>query len=193
MIKLIALMSALTLTFHGRMVSKRGNIGLNTCTAIYVSPHEALTAAHCVAFAAVPERMWVKTDGNKSFSVNVVAKDVINDLALLDIDGPPAKNYAKLATRPLKKGDRVYLVSSELDFVGTYSEGYIANFVLDTFSETTPVILHTAPIKSGASGSGLFNSHGELIGINVLSAGTLSEAVDIHVVRKFLEDNSQYL
>lgn len=184
MMSLITAISLLTLTFHGRQTNGTGGVWLNTCTAVYVAPHQALTAAHCIE-KVVDEKMWVRTDDGKSYKASLLRINTMKDLALIEIAGPPHA-FARLANK-VTKGEPVYLVSSELDMIGTYGEGIVANVIIDAQLHNTPMIVHTAVIKPGASGSGLFNRNGELIGINTIAMGALSEAVDLFCVRQFLE------
>lgn len=190
MMSLIAYLTLVTLTFHGRMTNDTGGAWLNTCTAVYVSPQTALTAAHCVRDVK-DNKMWVRTSDGKSFEASIIRRDNKRDLALLSIKGPK-RPYVKLGS-PAKVGDAVYSVNSGAGLRETYGEGYVANVIIDSDLNYTPMVLHTAAVRRGASGSGLFDKRGRLIGINTISMGALSEAVDIVPIRHFLEETELLL
>lgn len=175
---LLALLTAVTLTFHTNVTNKEtGETALNTCTAVFISPNEALTARHCIH----GDKSWVKDADNKSFSATLVRMDSTQDLALIQVIGIPHK-YAQLG-KPVQKGEKIYLYSSEDDMIGTYGEGTVENIVID---QGVPMIVHSASILPGGSGSGLFNSKGELVGINTITMGSLSKAVDMTAINYFL-------
>lgn len=180
---LLALMTAVTLTLHVRTEYPQG-VGLNTCTAVYVTPTEALTAAHCI-HNSDGVKAWVRDANNRSFSATLIEIDKKNDIALLAIHGP-AHPYVKLGT-DVQRTERVYTLNSGEDMIGTYAEGVIANLILDPVTET-PQLLHSAPILAGASGSGLFDGRGRLVGINTMSNKVFSVAVSLLPMRHLLEN-----
>lgn len=183
---LLTYLSAVTLTLQIQATNVRDSqTYLNTCTAVMVSPNTALTAAHCLR-RNQSGRMWVKTSDGKSFSAELVHKQSLKDLALIKIHCPPRTVYARLG-RPVKRRDRVYTLNSGRGIAGTYGEGIVKNVILeDEYAFETHMIMHSAEISKGASGSGLFNKHRELVGINTLTFGASSEAVDISEIRRFL-------
>lgn len=184
----LSFLSSVTLTFKMQNYNAyTGSKSAGSCTAVYISPNRAMTAGHCVE-NAIKGKMWVRTDEGKSFPVRVLRANQKHDLALLAVDGSPHKKYARLAKTPLKKGDKVYLWSSQDDSPGTYNEGIVANFIWNKDQDDMPLIIHTAAILPGASGSGLFNRRGELVGINNMRQGAISSAVDILAVRHLLEE-----
>ncbi len=154
---------------------------LITCSGVFVSPNEILTAGHCVSRSR--GNQWIKTSDNKSFSVIIQKLDKQTDLALLKVTKPLNHPYVLLG-KPLKITDAVYTVNSGADYEGTFNSGFVCNVILDDYKILT--LLHNAPLVGGASGSGLFNAKKELIGINVATMKNLSEAVDIYEIQKFL-------
>lgn len=183
MTSLLALMTALTLTIHVRTISDEHAV-LNTCTAVFVGPQTVLTAAHCI-HGGEGMKGWGKDSKNKSFTLTLEAIDVNKDLALLHVKGP-VHPYARLGTS-VGRTDRIYTLNSGEDMIQTYAEGVVANLVLDPIT-SVPLIVHTAPILPGASGSGLFDKRGRLVGINVMTQKVFSLAVDLVTVHHFLED-----
>lgn len=177
---LIALMSLVTLTLHVQTPTPRGP-ALNTCTAVYIGPTTALTAAHCVR--DYHGKAWVKTNEGKSFKAVLITADPLVDLALLDIKGP-AHDYTQLG-KGVDRGDKVYILSSEDDMIGTYGEGLVENLIADE-ELGTPFVIHSVGILPGASGSGLFDRRGQLVGINVAILRSVSQAVDVSAINYFL-------
>ncbi len=156
------------------------------CTAEYIDPHTIITAAHCV------------NDGKGMFKIRTYDREEAvaklkyyskkDDLAIFTVDRPSLK-YAKLGPETYR-GQSVQMLSSEDGMAGTYATGIVANRYLDP-DYLTPQIVHTCPMVGGASGSGLYNSKGELVGINVQTLGVVSYAVDTLRVRHFIEDYYQ--
>lgn len=179
---MITLLTLFSLTVHIQMWTATDGYGLGTCTAVYVSPTEALTAAHCVADTT--GHIWVRTAKQKSFTATVVKKDVIRDLCLLHIEGPKHA-YAKLG-KPVDRGDKIYIMSSEMDMPFTYGEGIVGNILTDPEINQT-LVIHTATLLHGASGSGLFNAEGKLVGINIYAIKGLGGAVDLTNIQEFLK------
>ncbi len=66
----------------------------------------------------------------------------------------------------------------------TYAEGVVENIIRDQYNIIS--LVHSASILGGASGSGLFNSRGELVGINTATYKSLTNAVDLTEIQYFL-------
>ena len=158
------------------------NYGLSTCSGVFIGPDTVLTANHCVAESR--GHQWIKTDDGISYSAIILRKDKIKDLALLKVMNMKNHAYANLGL-PTDISQKVYTVNSGHGYEHTYNEG-IVNNLFEEEDTNTLQIMHNTLIWPGASGSGLFNSRGELIGINVAVMKGLSAAVDITVVKEFL-------
>lgn len=185
--KLYLLLSLMSCTLHITK-KERSILGVvhtefYSCSGVFVSPTTILTADHCVERA---DKQWVKTANNKSFTATVLKHDKKTDLALISID-VPYYPYAFLGEPP-EIADHVYTVNSGDGFEKTYSEGVVENIVLYNEDDTAESIWSTVPIRMGASGSGLFNKDGKLIGINVAKVEEGSLAVKTQDIKKFLND-----
>jgi Flp pilus assembly protein TadD len=93
----------------------------------------------------------------------VIYADKENDFVILKVKGkdlPPVKfgDAGKL-----NSGEKVYIISSSKDSGNTIFEGIFRR--VKTISPGRKVVEITAPVSHGSSGSPLFNSHGEVIGI----------------------------
>lgn len=155
---------------------------LNTCSGVFISPNEVLTAGHCVSHSR--GRQWIKTEEGESYAAVIEAKDLVKDLALLKIKGV-THSYVSFGG-PVNITDKVYTVNSGDSIEKTFNEGIVNNLFAYDVTETF-MILHSATIFPGASGSGLFNSNGELVGINTDTIKSLAGAVDITVIKQFLK------
>lgn len=153
---------------------------LATCSGVFIGPNEVLTAGHC--FKNYKDA-WIKDHYERSFHVVLVHVDFEKDLALVRVERmPPTPFYAKLQNS-YDKLDQVFIVSAADGMRETYSYGYIHNFHIE---EGQHLIVHSAGILPGSSGSGLFDKMGRLIGINTMMYKTASYAVDMADIQAFL-------
>ncbi len=157
--------------------------GLNTCSGVFVSPTEILTAAHCVSDSR--GHQWIRTSDEISYAVSIEKVDKQLDLALLKISKPIEHSYVELS-RAVDITDNIYTVNSGEDFIGTYNQGVVMNKYIDGDSGSI-TLLHNALIVPGASGSGLFSGNGKLVGINLFVLHGLSGAISIEEVSKFVK------
>ena len=133
-----------------------------------------VTNAHVVAGST---SVTVAT-GNAQYSADVKYIDESLDLALLLVPDAvivPAKimNANKAAV-----GDRVFAIGSPVGLANSISEGILS---AHRVYKGANVVQTTAPISSGNSGGGLFDSKGRLIGITTFklkSGESLNFAID---------------
>lgn len=156
--------------------------GLNTCSGVFISPNEILTAGHCIAESR--GQQWIRTNEGLSYAVTIEKTDPLKDLALLKVVRPINHAYTSFG-EPAQVTDTVYTVNSGEGFERSFNKGIVNNIITDEeFKIAT--ILHNAYIMPGASGSGLFNDNREIVGINVAVWKGFSEAVDIYEIHAFL-------
>lgn len=161
------------------------------CSGVVVSESTVLTAGHCVdsllqranehkdkgeivgcsncAHMFKDIYVYVKI-GGVQYLARIHQFDKVNDLALLTIPGVKFKHWAKLAdTRP-KVGDDVYCLGNPAGIApDSFTKGILSHFSR-TFEDIKSSAFYQSDcsIHGGNSGGGLFNSRGELAGINVI-------------------------
>jgi serine protease Do len=165
-----------------RNLSGKKEKSLDTCTGVFVSENEVLTADHCVKDST--GKQWIKNKKGQSFTAIVERRDSVHDLALLKVY-IKNKNFAHLGKQP-EITDKVYSVNSGNDLTYTWDEGVVENIMMYEETDPSPIILSSFHIMPGASGGGLFNSKGELVGINVATILGGSLAVNTPDIRTFL-------
>lgn len=145
------------------------------CSGVIISKDGyVITCNHCFGDKEPPQNITVLTwTGEDERPIKVKAHLVMRehdmDLAILKLDGDNKHlHYAKLGNSDkLVRGDEVMAVGFPLGMSWTVSNGVVSG----THRGFTNLIQHTAPINPGNSGGGLFNTKGELIGINEATLG----------------------
>ena len=125
-----------------------------------------LTNAHCYPDEEYTiKQLWIRGYDGKSWKATVDKISVEKDLLLLRSDAHyPA---AKLSRNSLKVGEAVYAIGHGLGLENTFSVG-ICSFVNRRLTKRDSIhyIQTTMPINGGFSGSALYNSKGQLCGVN---------------------------
>jgi len=121
----------------------------------------------------------VITSDNKEYPAKVLARDPVNDIAVIKVEGSdfPTLNFGDSGS--LQVGQTVIAIGNSLgEFSNTVSRGIIsglrrnltAGSGLGDTERLTNIIQTDAAINSGNSGGPLLNISGEVIGINVAMA-----------------------
>jgi S1-C subfamily serine protease len=116
-----------------------------------------------------PERYridLVETDGEK-LAVTVVGVDVVHDLAVLDTDGRPER-FFNLASVDVAQGLRLYALGHPADLGLSIVEGTYNGLLEHTLYDR---IHFTGSLNPGMSGGPTITESGEVVGINVSTAG----------------------
>ena len=117
-----------------------------------------VTSCHVTQHATRVEPFW----GRSGLKADSQRADVVHDLCLLHIPGLSTRPAELASSRNLKVGDKVYAFG----FSGGRSLTYQAGEVAELFAyDDGMVIRTTAAFASGASGGGLFDEQGRLVGI----------------------------
>jgi S1-C subfamily serine protease len=139
----------------------------------------AITNYHVVSqFALKPERyrLSFSLPGGRTGAVQLLAIDVIHDLALLRLvsdDKSPAKSTDtaqwptltfRPAAQPLSQGDRLYALGNPLDVGFAVMEGLYNGLVARSH---LPQIFFGGSLNPGMSGGPAVDDAGRIIGVNV--------------------------
>ena len=99
-------------------------------------------------------------DGKKTIKADVVAFDIVNDLALLKV---PVKFSQVLKVRPgaVKDGDKIFSIGLPKDLGMSIVEGNYNGILKEGIYEN---ILMSSPINSGMSGGPTLNKNSDVVG-----------------------------
>lgn len=122
-----------------------------------------ITNAHVVSGV---KQVKVTTTNKKTYSGNVLFRDEVQDIAIIQIAATKLTPIVQGNSSLLKQGDTVYALGFPLGIKGdvSVSSGIVSRFI-DGQIETT------ANIHPGNSGGALINTKGELVGINTSALG----------------------
>lgn len=138
------------------------------------------------------------TDGQEH-SAKVLARDPVNDLALIKIDGNDYPTIIFGDSNSLKIGQTVIAIGNSLgEFSNTVSRGIISGLKRkvtagDGFGQTetlTNIIQTDAAINPGNSGGPLLDINGQVIGVNVAmaqGAQNIGFAIPANSVKKIVD------
>lgn len=138
---------------------------------------------------------WLEADNTILFKMEngsfypveaLISFDEDNDVALLKVSGKELLTI-KLATGyETKQGESVVVIGSPLGLETTVSDG-----IISSIRGKGGIIQITAPISPGSSGSPVFNSKGEVIGVAtflIKEGQNLNFAIPVRHVTKLLYD-----
>lgn len=135
---------------------ERGNVGVGTGVA--VAPGVIATACHVTARAS---SLRVVVNGERMQVSNQRAR-VVRDLCLLDVPGASQVPPVPLRDSPLRPGEELVALGYILGAAPRVSNGVVLR--LHDF-DGGKVIQSTTPFTSGASGGGMFDRDGRLVGL----------------------------
>jgi len=144
------------------------------------------------------------TKENTEYQVEKIYRDPVLDLAILKINATELKAIEMGNSETLKAGQFVIAIGTALgEFRHTVTTGVIsglgrgieAGTPCGGFSERLDNVIQTdAAINPGNSGGPLLNSAGQVIGVNVATAGgadNVSFAIPINIVKEALDNFNQ--
>ncbi len=162
-----------------------------------------LTNNHVIEGAQLVEvTLWNK----KKYKAQVITKDTIHDIALLQINNAADLTPATLAsTNALVVGQQVYAVGNPFGFSGTMTRGIISalrSVQLPSGNKIDNAIQTDASVNPGNSGGPLLNSRGEVIGITTMIASNpnggaeqsagIGFAIPVATAKAVLDDFARY-
>lgn len=143
------------------------------------------------------KKITVILHNGKSYPAQLVGRDADNDIAVIKVNESGLTPATVGDSSQLTVGDQSVVIGNPLGRLGgTATEGIISalerRLTLDS-GVTLDLLQTDAAINQGNSGGGLFNSHGDLVGIVVAkSAGTgiegLAYAIPINSVASIIDD-----
>lgn len=123
-----------------------------------------LTNAHVVADA---KEVMVKLTDRREFQAKVIGSDAKTDVAVLKIDANHLPTVPLGTSRDLKAGEWVLAIGSPFGFENSVTAGVVSakgrSLPDDSF---VPFIQTDVAVNPGNSGGPLFNTRGEVVGIN---------------------------
>jgi S1-C subfamily serine protease len=148
------------------------------------------------------QNIQVQTHDKRRFRAQVIGKDRMHDLALLQIDAQNLVPAVLSSSRDLQVGQQVYAIGNPFGLSGTMTAGIISAIRSVRGPEQAPIenaIQTDAAINPGNSGGPLLNSEGEVIGINSMIAQNGAEqnagigfAIPIDTAKAVLNDFQKY-
>ena len=138
--------------------------------AFAITADGAIVTNHHVVEGVQPdERALVATAANGKVYVvkEILAADELNDIAILQLELPAGEKLipAKIAERAIP-GEDVYAISHPVSRFYTLTKGVVSrNAMMHTPKGSAKRLYITAEFAKGSSGSPIFNSRGEVVGI----------------------------
>jgi len=123
-----------------------------------------MTSAHVVAHA---DEAQVRLADGRRFAARLVGSDARSDIALLKIDAQALPVATIGNSSRLRPGDWVASIGAPFGFRGSVTSGVVSarnRFIAG--AGDVPYIQTDVAINPGSSGSPLFNSRGEVVGLN---------------------------
>lgn len=144
------------------------------------------TNYHVVSSVAMePKKYRIEVEfEDEKYDLDLITVDVVNDLAVLKspVTGVPLK----LAKKEPIRGSKLYSIGNPLDLGMTLVEGVYNGLVADRFFDQ---IHFAGAINSGMSGGPTLSEKGEVVGVNVASAGNqVGFLVPVKFLHILLED-----
>ena len=153
-----------------RMLLKNGRTQSSVGSGFMVGTSNlVLTNYHVVSQMAIDPDVYigeyVDTDG-KSGPVELLAVDVLHDLAVVRIKNRQGTGFFEVPEQPVKltQGQYLYSLGNPLDLGFAISEGSYNGIVSRSFYDQ---LMFTGPINSGMSGGPSVTVSGKVAGVNV--------------------------
>lgn len=163
----------------------------STGTGFFVRDKYLVTNQHVVGGA---DKVFITTDEGITFVGKVVRTDIIKDLALVRVPHIGHHKILHPAKRPAEIGDTVRTIAHSFGLEKSFGEGRITGLLtdeLDMYMED--IIMFTAPVSFGASGSALMNTDFRVIGVVVAiinGDSNFAIAIPLPELLSFLEDTN---
>ncbi len=172
----------------GQYISKGAGSGVILTADGYI-----VTNAHVIDNA---HRITVRLDNGLEHEATLLGSDMLSDIAVLKIDAENLSPVNIGNSANLTVGDLAVVIGSPLGRLGgTVTEGIISALdrQIEVEGQEMTLLQTSAAINPGNSGGGIFNKHGELVGIvNAKTSGSgiegLGFAIPINSVISIIDD-----
>ena len=137
-----------------------------------------ITNYHCIYGQKSINLYYHDKDIFDEYSVEVIGKDPLADLALLKVNGMTKKlPYLKFAkgVEEIKEGSEVFALGHPMGMAWTVTKGIVSSNERYARHPYIHAIQTDAAINKGNSGGPLLNMQGEIVGINALMISRISE------------------
>ncbi len=185
-------------------VDEKGMVKIGGGSGFVVDPDGIiLTNRHVIS---EPNAQYaVITDDNKKYEATILARDPINDVAILKIEASKLPTLTLGTSHDIELGQQVLAIGNALGmFKNTVSSGIVSGIARHIPAQIEPgakteelrgLIQTDTAINPGNSGGPLLNIHGEVIGINtaiIFGAQNIGFAIPIDAAKKDLEDLKEF-
>ena len=143
-----------------------------------------ITNYHCIHGQESILLYYHDKDIFDEYSVEVIGKDPLADLALLKVNGMTKKlPYLKFAkgVEEIKEGSEVFALGHPMGMAWTVTKGIVSSNERYARHPYIHAIQTDAAINKGNSGGPLLNMKGEIVGINALMVSRISESAGVGI------------
>ena len=149
-----------------------GNLGLSSSASGFIAHRKdwVVTNYHAVTEATYDSKvhnLTVQAANELKKTARVIAVDVLNDLAVLQLDSPIDAPLLELRESLPAKGENGFSVGKPGSFDYSIVNGSF-NGMHD--EESSPLIVFSGAINSGMSGGPTFDTSGRVVGVNVATS-----------------------
>lgn len=178
------------------LISAKQGSGTSTGTGSFVSAdgliltnHHVISKAEKILVVRYDPKVLYENKKPEVYVAKLVDSDPQRDLALLHIDTTAQASVpVKLGSfEALRVGQEVHAIGHPRGLIWTYTTGFVSqirpDFKLSKGNERNvrALIQTQTPINPGNSGGPLFNSQGQLIGVNTFMRGKDQEGLNFSV------------
>lgn len=153
---------------------------LSTGSGFFLHPEQVLTNLHVMRGAYRAEIRTLEGKGRVYAVKGLLSFDEEGDLAVLSVDIPAERSRPlELATVLPEDGERIFVIGNPLRLEGSVSDGIVS--AVREVPNLGRIIQVTAPVSHGNSGSPLFNTKGQVIGvitIRVINGENINLAIE---------------
>lgn len=180
------------------------NVKIGGGSGFIVSSDGLILTNRHVIFDKTADYM-IMTQNDKKYPAKIIARDPINDVAVLKINAKNLPTIKMGDSSKLELGETVIAIGTALgQFPNTVSTGIVSGLSRFITAHSSPggyaeqlrgLIQTDAAINPGNSGGPLLNIDGEAIGINaaiVFGAQNIGFAIPINTAKKDIDDINKY-